>query len=154
MHIARVTENDLPDLLPLLRDYCTFYAAKPGDEKLLDLSRALLADPDGEGFQLIARTDDGRAVGFATIYWSWSTLSASRTAILNDLFVCTDARGAGLAEALLEEARQRCAPRATMLTWQTAPDNIRAQRVYERTHAAREEWIAYSLPTRSPSAPP
>jgi GNAT superfamily N-acetyltransferase len=151
MHIARVTENDLPDLLPLMRDYCAFYAAEPGDEKLLDLSHALLADPDGEGFQLIARADDGRAVGFATVYWSWSTLSASRTAILNDLFVCVDARGAGLAEALIEEARQRSAARATTLTWQTAPDNLRAQRVYERIRAVREEWLEYSLPTGSPA---
>jgi GNAT superfamily N-acetyltransferase len=153
VHISPVTENDLPDLLPLMHDYCAFYGVEPAAEKLRDLSRALLADPDCAGFQLIARADEGRAVGFATIYWSWSTLAASRTAILNDLFVAPDARGCGLAEALIEEARQRCAPHASTLTWQTAKDNLRAQRVYERIRAAREEWLVYSLPTGSLSPP-
>jgi GNAT superfamily N-acetyltransferase len=153
MHISRVTQNDLPDLLPLMRDYCAFYGVEPPAEKLWDLCRTLLADPDCEGFQLIARADDGRAVAFATIYWSWSTLTASRTAILNDVYVSPDVRGYGLAEALIEEARQRCTRRATALTWQTAKDNLRAQRVYERIHAAREEWLLYSLPTGPLSLP-
>jgi GNAT superfamily N-acetyltransferase len=147
MRIALVTEDDLAELLPLMRGYCDFYEAAPEDEQLLGLARTLLADPDGEGFQLIARADDGRPLGFATVYWSWSTLSASRTAVLNDLFVHPDARGSGLAEALIEESRRRSAPRARSISWQTAPDNARAQRVYERIGANRAEWVEYSLPT-------
>lgn len=149
MHIALVTEADLPDLLPLMRGYCDFYEVAPSDDQLLALARALLADPDCEGFQLIAR-DDGRAVGFATVYWSWSTLAAARQAIMNDLFVHQDARGSGLAEALIEECRSRAGRRgAASLIWQTAKDNLRAQAVYERIGARRAEWIDYALPTHS-----
>ena len=38
--------------------------------------------------QLIAR-DAGRqrAVGFATLYWTWQTLNAARLGVMNDLFV-------------------------------------------------------------------
>ena len=145
MNISIVTESDLGELLPLMRDYCTFYEADPADEELLALARALLADPDCEGFQLIARDEGGRAVGFATVYWSWSTLAAARTAILNDLYLCPEARGSGLAEALVEEARTRSADRAVSLGWQTAKDNARAQALYERVGGKRSEWVDYSL---------
>ena len=153
MHIAVVGEADLADLLPLMRAYCDFYGVAPGDERLLALARALIADPDCEGFQLIARDGERTAVGFATVYWSWSTLGAARKAIMNDLFVRADARGSGVAEALIEQCRVRSHARgASSLSWQTAKDNLRAQRVYERVGARREEWVDYSLDTSSPPA--
>ena len=148
MEITLVREADLPELLPLVRGYCDFYGVSPGDDELVALSRALIADPDKEGFQLIARGEDGRALGFATVFWSWSTLSAARIAVMNDLFVHPDGRGTGLAEALIEECRIRAQSRgAASLTWQTAKDNLRAQAVYERIGARRAEWVDYSLDT-------
>ena len=148
MHVTVVTGADLDDLLPLVRGYCDFYGVAPGDEQLVELSRALIADTDGEGFQILARDDDGRATGFATVYWSWSTLSASRIAIMNDLFVIPDARGSGVAQALIEECRTRAGRRgASALTWQTAKDNFRAQKLYDRVGGRRAEWLDYSLDT-------
>jgi GNAT superfamily N-acetyltransferase len=149
VHITTVTEADLDDLLPLMRGYCDFYEVAPSDEALLALSRSLIADPDAEGVQLLARDDGHRAVGFATVYWSWSTLSASRHAIMNDLFVVPDARGTGVAEALIDACRDRAAGHhATSLGWQTAKDNFRARKVYERVGGRREEWLDYSLEVR------
>jgi GNAT superfamily N-acetyltransferase len=145
--ITTVTEADLPELLLLMRGYCDFYEVDPSDERLLHMSRMLIDDPELEGVQLIARDDDGRAVGFATIFWTWSTLSASRLAVMNDLFVVADARGGGHAETLIAECAERARARgATELAWQTARDNIRAQAVYERVGATRDErWLDYSL---------
>jgi GNAT superfamily N-acetyltransferase len=144
--IHTVAEEDLEDLLPLVRGYCDFYAVAPPDEALLAMSRALIADPELEGVQLIARDEGGQAVGFATIFWSWSTLSAARIGVMNDLFVDAEARGGGVAEALIAECRERCRERgARWLSWQTAKDNLRAQAVYERVGAKREEWVDYSL---------
>jgi len=148
--IETVAEEDLPDLLPLIRGYLDFYGAAPDDESVLSLCRALLADPEREGTQLIAREESGRAVGFATIFWSWSTLSASRIGVMNDLFVHPDARGTGVAEALIEACRERSRDHgATSLGWQTAKDNLRAQALYERVDGKREEWLDYSLEVSS-----
>ena len=148
MNIEVVTEDDLTDLLPLMRGYCDFYKVTPTDDQLMALARALIAEPDHDGIQLVARDDDGRALGFATLYWTWQTLSASRTAIMNDLFVHPDARGTGLADALIEESRRRSGHHgATSMGWETAKDNFRAQKVYERVGGKREEWISYSLDT-------
>jgi GNAT superfamily N-acetyltransferase len=144
--IERVGTGDLDDLLGLMRAYCDFYAASPADGDLLAVARALIEDPECEGVQLIARDPNGRGVGFATLYWSWATTSAERIGVMNDLFVAECARGQGLAEQLIEACRVECARhRAGRLTWQTAPDNLRAQAVYDRIGAAREQWIDYWL---------
>ena len=145
MNIARVEEADVAALLPLMRGYADFYGVAPADEDLLELSRALIADPEREGVQFLAR-DGGAAVGFATVFWLWSTLSAQRIGLMNDLFVAPGARGGGAAEALIERCRAACRERgATRLTWQTAKDNLRAQAVYERVGGTREEWLDYWL---------
>jgi GNAT superfamily N-acetyltransferase len=145
--IDTVTEADLPDLLPLMRGYCDFYEVDPSDEALLAMSRELIADPGKEGLQLIARAEDGRAVGFATIFWTWTTLSASRIGVMNDLFVAADARGSGVAEQLIEACAERCRERGiTELDWTTAHDNARAQTLYDRVGAQRDErWLDYSF---------
>jgi GNAT superfamily N-acetyltransferase len=144
--IDRVGAADLDELLPLMRSYCDFYEVSPADGDLLALARALIDDPAHEGVQLLARNSDGRAAGFATLYWTWSTTHAFRIGVMNDLFVAEGARGHGLAEQLIEACRTECARRgAHQLTWQTAPGNHRAQSVYDRIGATREQWIDYWL---------
>ncbi len=66
---------------------------------------------------------------------------------MNDLFVAQAARGSGLAEELIEACRAECVRRgARRLAWQTAPDNLRAQAVYDRVGGNREQWVDYWLP--------
>jgi GNAT superfamily N-acetyltransferase len=145
--ITTVAEADLLELLPLMRGYCDFYEVDPSDDDLLAMSRALIADPDREGTQLIARDEEGRASGFATIFWTWTTLSAARIGVMNDLFVTERARGTGVAEALIAACAEKCREYgAVSLDWTTARDNHRAQRLYERVGAKRDErWVDYSL---------
>jgi GNAT superfamily N-acetyltransferase len=133
-------------LLPLVRAYCDFYDVAPTDEALLAVSRALIADPDREGVQLMARDNGMEAVGFATVYWSWDTLIADRVGIMHDLFVRPSDRGTGVADLLIDACMQECRRHgAAKLGWQTARDNARAQAVYKRVGATRDEWIDYWL---------
>jgi GNAT superfamily N-acetyltransferase len=150
MRITVVGPADLPALLPLLRAYCDFYQVDPSDQALTELSQALLADPRREGLQLLARDDAGRAVGFATLYWTWQTLAATRVGVMNDLFVAAEARGGGVAQALIAACLERCREHgATRLVWQTARDNHRAQAVYARVGATRDDrWLDYELPAQ------
>ena len=150
MQITLVGPTDLPELLPLVRAYGDFYQVTPSDRELLEVSQALLADPQREGLQLLARNDAGRAVGFATLYWTWQTLAAARVGVMNDLFVAAEARGMGVAEGLIAACLERCREHgATRLVWQTASDNHRAQAVYARVGATRDDrWLDYDLPVQ------
>ena len=144
--ISRVREEDLPDLLPLMAAYLDFYETSAEPTVLEELCRALLADPRHEGVQLLARGPDGSAAGFATVYWSWSTTRPGRLGIMNDLFVAPAARGTGLADALIAACRDLALEHgARTLTWMTAPDNHRAQAVYDRSGASASSWLEYEL---------
>lgn len=144
--ISVVSESDLDELLTLMRAYCDFYDVAPADEALLAMARTLIADPQNEGVQLIARDDAGVAVGFTTVFWTWSTLRASRIGVMHDLFVAPTVRGQGIGAALIAGCLEQCRGRgATALTWQTAPDNARAQALYGRVGAQREQWVDYWL---------
>jgi GNAT superfamily N-acetyltransferase len=146
VEIRSVTEQDLADLLSLMRGYCDFYRSTPTDDALLTMSRALLGDPQREGVQFIARDEDGEAMGFATLFWTWETNCGGRIGVMNDLFVAPEWRGEGAADALIAACRERCKRRGALrLEWVTATDNLRAQAVYDRVGATREQWVDYWL---------
>lgn len=146
IEISKVEHVDLSELLPMMRAYCDFYEVGPRDDRLVALSRALLDDP-GEGVQYIARrAEDGIAVGFATVFWGWSTLDAARMGLMNDLFVKPEARGAGVGRSLIEACRGACRKRGVnKLEWSTAPDNSTAQRLYDSTGATASTWKSYEI---------
>jgi GNAT superfamily N-acetyltransferase len=145
VRISRVDVVDLAVLMPLLRAYCDFYEVDPRDDRLVALCRALIDDPT-EGEQALARGEDGEPLGFATVYWTWQTLYASRVGVLNDLFVVPEARGRGIGAALIEHCRGLCRKRAAAkLVWETAVDNRTAQRLYDGIGAEKSTWLTYEI---------
>jgi GNAT superfamily N-acetyltransferase len=144
--IGRVGADELDDVLPLMRRYCEFYEVAPSDQALRALAERLVAAPEQAGLQLLARDGDGTALGFATIYWSFSTLSACAIGVMNDLFVDVSHRAGGVGRALIGACAQECADRGVpLLEWETAPSNLRAQALYDQLGAERSSWYAYTL---------
>src|SRR4051812_4692169 len=147
MAIREATEADLAALIPLMRGYCDFYEASPDDAGLERMVRALVAAPDDEGLLIVATDGDGgEVVGFAACGWKWSSLRGARIVVLEDLFVAERSRGRGHADALIEAvaviARRNGAP---AVIWLTAPDNHRAQAVYNRVGGHSEPFLEYEL---------
>jgi GNAT superfamily N-acetyltransferase len=147
--VRAAADEDLAAVLPLVRGYCEFYETTPEqapDVGLEQMCRSLIAVPDDQGMLLVAEDDSGAVVGFATVGWKWSSLRASRVAILEDLFVAPGARGGGHGRELIlacaERARELGAPK---LEWVTATDNERAQSVYDGLGASGDEWRNYEL---------
>jgi GNAT superfamily N-acetyltransferase len=144
VEIRPAREDEIDELLPLMRAYCDFYKSSPADEGVIAMARTLISDPS-QGAVFIAR-EDGRAIGFATLDWKWSMLKGARIGYLEDLFVDPAARGRGTADALIQVCADRCRELGMPAReWLTAPDNRRAQKVYDRTGAAAETYLEYDL---------
>ena len=129
----------------MIAAYQRFYEVEdPGEER----NRAFFSrfiDPSDDGLLLSARVS-GELAGYACLYWFFSSLSATESVLMNDLFVAEEHRGLGVGRALidasLDVARRRGAGH---LEWATAPDNERAQRLYDSTGAERSVWVTYEL---------
>lgn len=145
VEIATIADEEFEQLLPLIAAYQRFYEVDEIDEgRNRAFFRRFLA-PSEDGLLLGARRD-GRLVGYACLYWHFSSLEAVESVLMNDLYVTEDARGAGIGRALIEAtaevARERGVP---YVEWSTAPDNTTAQRLYDSTGAKRSEWVSYEL---------
>ena len=148
MHVRPVAAGELPELLALIAAYQRFYAVAEPDEERNTAFFARFLAPSEAGMLLGAF--DGEAVpaaqGFACLYWTFSSVSASDVVLLNDLYVRPECRGSGVGEALIAAARALARDRgAAYLRWYTAPDNRQAQRLYERVGARRSAWLEYEL---------
>jgi GNAT superfamily N-acetyltransferase len=144
VEVRDAREDELDELLPLMRAYCDFYESTPSDQGVLTMARTLITDPS-QGAVFIAR-QDGKAIGFATLDWKWSMLNGARVGYLEDLYVEQEARGYGTADALIRVCADRCRERGMGgMAWLTAPDNHRAQKVYNRTGAESDTYLEYFL---------
>ena len=146
MEIGPASKEDVAALVPLMRGYCDFYGASPSDDALVEMARALIAAPDREGMLVVARDDGGEPIGFAACGWKWSSLRGARIVVLEDLFVAPEFRGRGAAGALIRDCADRARELgAPVMTWLTAPDNRRAQAVYDRSGATADTFLEYEL---------
>jgi GNAT superfamily N-acetyltransferase len=145
VEIAPITAEEFEQLLPLIAAYQRFYEVEEiREERNRAFFRRFLA-PSEDGLLLGARSE-GRLVGYACLYWHFSSTEACESVLMNDLYVDEAARGQGVGRALIEAsaevARERGVP---YVEWSTAPDNRTAQRLYDSTGAERSEWISYEL---------
>jgi GNAT superfamily N-acetyltransferase len=145
VEIAPITAEEFEELLPLIAAYQRFYeVGEISDERNRSFFRRFLA-PSEDGLLIGARSDS-RLIGYACLYWHYSSTQACESVLMNDLYVDEVVRGKGVGRALIEAsaevARERGVP---FVEWSTAPDNHTAQRLYDSLGAERSEWFSYEL---------
>ena len=147
--VRPISESELDQVLPLIAGYQTFYGATPDTERNRRFFSRFL-NPSEEGL-LLGAWVDGRLVGFATLYWFFSSTKAADSVLMNDLFVQDGTRGKGIGRALIQSALDETRRRgAAHLEWFTAPDNATAQRLYDSVPSAgRSTWYAYEIEAES-----
>ena len=144
LRIVQATSNDVHVIVPLFDSYRRFYGQDPN---LAGAQRFLKERLDGGESVVFLAFEAGRAVCFAQLYPSFSSVQMKRLWILNDLFVTPQARAHGVGAALLEECKQLAKKTdAKGLVLETRKDNQEAQRLYEKFGWKRDEtFITYYL---------
>jgi GNAT superfamily N-acetyltransferase len=133
-------------LLPMIAAYQRFYEVKEIDDERNRAFFSRFVAPSENGM-LLGAWRDGELLGYACLYWHFTSLAPAETVLMNDLYVDPAARGQGVGRALIEASAGVASERgAHHLEWATAPDNETAQRLYDSTGAARSAWIEYELP--------
>jgi len=140
MHtITQATIEQLEEVTLLFDQYRIFY----GQATDMVNARIFISDKleHNESVILLARErEEGKAVGFAQMYPSFSSISMKKMWILNDLFVIEKYRRQGIAQSLLDAATNVArTTKAKGIELATASDNIQAQRLYERNGYIQDE---------------
>ena len=130
--IRRAIAGDAEGIAKLFDDYRLFFG-EPSD---LPLTQDFIADRlhHTESVIFFAQTPKERCVGFAQLYPSFSSVSAGRVWILNDLFVTESTRGMGIGTKLLSEIKAFGSnSNAKSILVETTSSNTGAQKLYETT---------------------
>jgi GNAT superfamily N-acetyltransferase len=145
IEVAPVTPGEYEELQPLIAAYQRFYGVEEIDEERNRAFFRRFLAPSEDGMLLGARAG-GPLLGYACLYWHFSSLQATETVLMNDLYVDEGARGRGIGRALIEATADVARERgASHVEWATEPDNQTAQRLYDSTGAERTEWVEYEL---------
>ncbi|MFI5028269.1 MAG: GNAT family N-acetyltransferase [Solirubrobacterales bacterium] len=145
VRIEPIAGSQYETLLPMIAAYQRFYKVDEIDSERNRAFFRRFISPSEDGMLLGAWRDED-LLGYACLYWHFSSLGATEAVLMNDLYVDAAARAQGVGRALIEASAEVARGRgAAHLEWSTAPDNLEAQRLYDSTGAARSTWLEYEL---------
>jgi len=142
--IETVTSDNLEEILPLVSQYQAFYKLADISDERNRIFFSRFCGDHSLGCQFLFR-QEGRAVAFATVYFSFTSSIPAKVAVLNDLFTLPDYRGKGIGRKLIEHCRDFARDNgAARLQWLTASDNQVAQHLYDSIGAGKSSWFFYT----------
>jgi GNAT superfamily N-acetyltransferase len=145
LRIEPVTQVQFECLLPLIAAYQRFYEVSDLDKERNRSFFSRFIAPSDDGL-LLGAWRANEPLGYACLYWHFTSLVPAETVLMNDLFVTPTARGQGVGHGLIEASAEVARSRgAHHLEWATAPDNTTAQRLYDATGATPSTWVEYEL---------
>lgn len=130
IEIRTATSNDLDQIAELFNSYRVFY----GQDSDIELAKSFLSErlDKDESVIFYALAENGEPLGFTQLYPFFSSVSAKRVWVLNDLFVKSNARRLGAAKALMLAAKELAIQtNAKGISLETGMDNDNAQALYE-----------------------
>jgi GNAT superfamily N-acetyltransferase len=140
--VAPLRAEDRAAWEPLARGYKAFYRTELPDARYDETWRQLVA---GDRVHGLAAWLDGRMVGIVHYLFHPQTWSAD-ACYLQDLFTAEEARGRGVATALIEAVAEQARARgAAKYYWMTKEDNRTARALYDRI-ARFKGFVRYDYP--------
>ena len=153
MLVRFAVANDLEQVSGLFDQYRTFYGQTPD----LALAREFVGErmQRSESVILVAQAANSELAGFTQLFPGFSSVSAARTFILNDLFVSPGYRRQGVARMLLKAAQAFAfKAKALHLSLSTEITNHPAQALYQSLGWVKDQEFQYfSLAVGANTAP-
>jgi len=141
VRVVRATRKHLEMLAELFHAYLSFYRCDHDRERVKTFLTARLMRKESAVFVALEGTGpETRAVGFAQLYPTFSSLRLSRMWVLNDLYTVPERRRCGVGHLLLAAARTMAVgTSASHMELITERSNHGAQRVYESVGFQRDD---------------
>jgi len=142
--VNSIEAADRADWEALYYGYADFYQV-PMNTQILDTVWGWIHDDGNPFFGLIARDEQGRAVGLMHCRQMPSPLRGAQVGFLDDLFVSPDARGQGVVEKLYAALNALGKKQGwPFIRWITAENNARARAVYDKL-SDKTHWVTYQM---------
>ena len=144
--IRPVTEADIPDILRFIKALADYEKLSQQVVATEELLQQHLFGPRSTAEVLIARFE-GRSVGFALFFTSFSTFLARPGIYLEDLFVESEVRGKGVGKALLQAVAKIAVKRnCGRLEWAVLDWNDPAIGFYKKLGALpMDDWTTMRM---------
>ena len=145
--IRKASLKDLDQLTPLFDKYLIFYKKKSNLEKHKSFLKERIENNEAIIFLAFDDENKDKAIGFALIYPTFSSVLLSKILILNDLYVDSTIRKNGVGEKLILETVALAKELDTnLIRLRTAKNNIIAQGLYHKMGFVRDEFLhSYDL---------
>ncbi|WP_274051459.1 GNAT family N-acetyltransferase [Thalassomonas haliotis] len=128
--IERAGLTDVAQIAALFNLYRVFYRQQSNPELAQQFINERLGNQESVIFY--AKDGNGQYLGFTQLYPNFSSVSAQRTWVLNDLYVLEQARGLGIGTLLLNRAKDFAVEtKAKGIALETAESNLQAQKLYQ-----------------------
>ena len=147
MTVVPLTEDRFTEFSALIEALAGYERLTSPDAAAVERLRRDAFGPDPRFEAALALNRDGRAVGYATWFHTYSTFLAKPTMYLEDLFVLEDFRESGAGSRLFEHVRALGAARGCgRMEWQVLDWNTLAREFYHRRQATwMKDWLVYRL---------
>jgi ribosomal protein S18 acetylase RimI-like enzyme len=141
--VRQIAVEDKSSWLELYHAYLEFYESEPVEPSTeLLWNRLTKAEPEIQG--LVAESN-GEIVGIAHFHYQLSTWSDTLHCYLEDLYVSEEARGKGLATALIAEVKKSAIEhKCSELFWITKESNQVARKLYDKV-AKISDFVRYEI---------
>jgi len=143
--IEPVSENNLEEVLPLIRLYQEFYEIADIDDERNRSFFSRFNENGNEGCLFLYRNNKGEAVAFATVYFTYISSLPAKVGVMNDLYTIQSHRRKGIGRELINHCLQFAKSKgAVRLQWLTAEDNVQAKKLYDTLDAKKSSWNIYT----------